>query len=55
MAQLLLLLGKLTGLIALIVVPVVLTFLVTVSHVTFPTKGIGSLQCYLTNGQRHAC
>ncbi len=44
MGQLLLLLGKLAGLIALIVVPLALTLLLTLSHVTFPLSGVGEMK-----------
>ncbi len=55
MGQLLLVLGKLAGLIALIVVPLALTFLLTLSHATFPLSGVGEMKCYAGNGVQHAC
>ncbi len=55
MGQLLLVLGKLAGLIALIVVPLALTFLLTLSHATFPLSGVGEMNCYAGNGVQHAC
>ncbi len=55
MGQLLLLLGKMAGLIALIVVPLALTFTLTLSHATFPMSGIGPLKCYFVNGVQHPC
>ncbi len=55
MGQLLLLLGKLAGLIALIVVPLALTFSLTLSHATFPLSGVGVTKCYFGNGVQHAC
>ncbi len=55
MGQLLLLLGKLAGLIALIVIPLALTFSLTLSHVTFSLSGVGETKCYSGNGEQHAC
>jgi hypothetical protein len=55
MGQLLLVLGKLAGLIALIVVPLALTFSLTLSHATFSLSGVGDKKCYFGNGVQHAC
>ncbi len=55
MGQLLVLVGKLAGFIALIVVPLALTFILALPHATYPTSGVGSLKCYLANGIQHAC
>jgi hypothetical protein len=55
MGQLLLVLGKLAGLIALIVVPLALTFLLTLSHATFSLSGVGVTKCYFGNGVQYAC